>query len=198
MIKSLFIVALLAAPTTETAPRCITKRQVADATIVLTPIVLEAVTKVCRPALPPQSFLATQGETLVARLKSESAGREASAAQLFTAAMGDELPPIDDKVALVKVVGGMAVANAVKDLKPESCGAISRMIAAVSPLPAENMGMFAASALELAAAQSAALPAEGSAAASEHDVTMTIDLRPAEGAAPKSSSGLGRLKICKE
>lgn len=145
MIKSLFIAALLAAPATETAPPCVTKRQVADAAIVLAPYVVEAVIDKCRPHLAADTFLAAKGNALHTRLKSEGAGREASAGAAVLAIMGPELPPVKDTASLVAVMGSMASGLMAKDLPVAHCAELSGIMEALAPLPAENFGMIAAS-----------------------------------------------------
>ena len=145
MIKSVAIAALLAAPTTETAPRCVSKRQIADAAMVFAPMAVDAVREKCQPHLPAEAFLARQGTALVARLKTESAGRETSAAEVFVAAMGAEAPPVKDRQALMQTMGDMTSGMMVKDLHPERCANVSGMIEALAPLPAENIGLLVAS-----------------------------------------------------
>jgi hypothetical protein len=145
MIKSFAILALFAAPTTETAPRCVTKRQIADAAMTMTPYAVQAVTAKCRAHLPAGSFLAAKGDALHTRLQAEGAGREASAAQVLIAMMGPEVPPVKETEALVKVMGSMMSGLMVKDLPVENCAEISGIMEALAPLPAENIGLLAAS-----------------------------------------------------
>lgn len=173
MIKTLAIAALLAAPTTQTASRCITKQQVADAAMTLTPYLVEAVTEKCRAHLPAESFLTAKGADLHARLKSESAGREASAAQVLTTAMGGDVPAIKDSDSLVSVMGEMTSSLMAKDIPLESCAEISGMLEALAPLPAENIGLFVASAAAL------------------------IDRGEQKDSKPKKSKGIDQFEICK-
>jgi hypothetical protein len=100
MIKTLAIAALLAAPSAGSA-RCITRQQIADAAMTITPYAVDAVTEKCRPHLPADAFLAAKGQALASRLRAEGAGREASAAKAFVAFMGTEAPPIKDTESLV-------------------------------------------------------------------------------------------------
>ena len=178
MIKSFTILALLAAPTTETAPRCVTKRQVADAAMTMTPYAVEAITDTCRPHLPADSFLAARGNALHARLEAEGAGREASAAEVLAAIMGRDLPPVKEPEALVKVMGSMTSGLMVKDLPVENCAEISGMIEALAPLPAENIGLFAAS--------MAALMSQGEKG------------KAGKAKGSKGAKGNGKFEICKD
>jgi glycosyltransferase A (GT-A) superfamily protein (DUF2064 family) len=149
MIKSFAILALLGAPTTETAPRCVTKRQVADAAMVIAPIAVEAVREKCQSHLPAEAYLARQGTALVTRLTSESAGREESAAEALLATMGKDAPPMKDKRLLVPAIGDMATAMMVKELRTEQCGEVSGLVEALSPLPAEHIGLLVTSLVNL-------------------------------------------------
>ena len=148
MIKSLAIAALLAAPTTVSA-QCVTRQQIADAAMTLTPYAVEAITEKCRTHVPATSFLATKGTALHDRLAAEGAGREASAAKVLVAIMGADVPPIKDSESLVKVMGSMVSGMMIAELPVESCAEISGMMEALSPLPAANIGMLAASAAGL-------------------------------------------------
>jgi hypothetical protein len=143
MINGFVILALLAAP--GTAPTCVTKRQIADAAMVLAPYVVEAVTDKCRPHLAADTFLVAKGDALHARLKAEGVGREASAGAAVMAIMGPEVPPVKDTASLVAVMGSMASGLMAKDLPVAHCAELSGIMEALAPLPAENFGMIAAS-----------------------------------------------------
>jgi hypothetical protein len=145
MINALVIAAMLAVPATQTAPRCVTKTQMSDAAIVFAPYMVEALAETCRAHLPPEAFLVKNSGTLLARLKAESVGHEASAATAFIATMGADAPPMKEPEAFIKVMGSMTSGMMAQSIAPESCGEISGMVEALAPLPAANIGMFAAS-----------------------------------------------------
>jgi hypothetical protein len=176
MIHSLAIIALLAAPAATPAPKCVTKRQIADAAMVFTPFIVEAVTEKCRAHVPAGSFLATKGTAFHARLTAESAGREASAGQVLLTVMGGDVPPVKDTESLVKFMGSMVSGMAVSELPVENCTEISGVMEALSPLPAENIGMLAASAAALVDRNKGA----------------------AAGADGKPAKGLGKFELCKD
>jgi hypothetical protein len=175
MIHSLAVIALLAAPVATPAPKCITKRQVADAAMVLTPYWVEAVTQQCRKHVPANSFLATKGDALHARLRAESAGREASAGEVILLIMGGDAPPVKETEALVKVMGSMMSAMAASKIPVESCTEVSGVMEAFSPLPAENIGLLAVSAVTL----------------------MERGKGAGAGAGGKPANSLGKFEICK-
>jgi len=206
MIHSLAIIALLAAPVATPAPKCVTKRQVADAAMTITPYLVEAVIEKCRAHVPAGSFLAAKGDAFHTRLKAEGAGREASAAQVLMTAMGDELPAMKDTKALITVIGAMASGFMAKDLPVESCGEIGGMMEALSPLPAENIGQFAASA---AALLSSSRPADAADPANPDDLAKPTELGKATdlakqtdlakpGVSVKPGKGMNKFEICKD
>jgi hypothetical protein len=153
MLKAFALAALLAAPATTPPPPpkpCITKAQVRDMVMVLSPYVVDAVAKRCGPALPATAFVNAGAPALSARLKAESAGREASAAAAVRVFAGDKAPPGADQGILLAFMGQMMGAMAAAKLPVEKCAGISEMLQAVSPLPAENVGQLLATVAEMA------------------------------------------------
>jgi hypothetical protein len=154
MLKAFALAALLTAPATAPppppGPACISKAQVRDMVMVLSPYLIDALARKCGPALPPAAFLNSGAKPMSARLRAESAGREASAANAFRAFAGDKVPPVDDQAALLTVMGQMLGGLATAKLPVDKCAGISSMIEAMSPLPAQNLGQLFASGLEMA------------------------------------------------
>jgi hypothetical protein len=153
MLKAFALAALLTAPATTAAPPppkpCISKAQVRDMVMVLSPYVVDAVAKRCGPALPATAFLNAGAPALSARLKAESAGREASAVAAMKVFAGDKLPPVQDQAALLTVMGQMLGAMATAKLPVDKCAGISEMLQSISPLPAENLGQLFATVAQM-------------------------------------------------
>ncbi|MEA3060843.1 MAG: hypothetical protein QOJ94_624 [Sphingomonadales bacterium] len=153
MLKALALAALLAAPATTGPPPpkpCVSKAQVRDMVMVLSPYVVDAVAKRCGPALPATAFVNAGAPALSARLKAESAGREASAVAALKVFAGDKVPPVQDQAALLTVMGQMMGAMATDKLPLDKCAGISEILQAVSPLPAENFGQLFATIIQMA------------------------------------------------
>jgi hypothetical protein len=145
MLKAIALAALLAAPSTAPSPPpkpCVPKAQIRDMVMVLSPYLVDSVAKKCGPALPATAFLNAGGPALIARLKAESAGREASAGAAMRVFGGDKMPTVQDTTALMTVMGQMMGSMATSKLPVAQCGAISDAIQALSPLPAENIGQL--------------------------------------------------------
>jgi hypothetical protein len=153
MLKALALAALLTAPATTAPPPppkpCISKAQVRDMVMVLSPYVVDAVAKRCGPALPAAAFLNAGAPAFSARLKAESAGREASAVAALRVFAGDKVPSVQDQAALLTVMGQMMGAMATAKLPVDKCAGIGDMLQAISPLPAENLGQLFATVAEM-------------------------------------------------
>jgi hypothetical protein len=144
MLKAFALAALLASPATAPSPPpkpCIPRAQMRDMVMVLAPYLVDSVAKKCGPALPATAFLNAGGPALIARLKSESAGREASAAAAMRI-FGGDMPAIPDQTALLTVMGQMMGGMASSKLPVAQCASISDAIQALSPLPSENIGQL--------------------------------------------------------
>jgi hypothetical protein len=153
MLKALALAALLTAPATAPPlpPKpCIAKAQVRDMFMVLSPYVVDAVAKRCGPALPATAFLNAGAPALSARLKAESAGREASAVAALKVLAGDKVPPVQDQAALLTVMGQMLGSMATAKLPVDKCAGIGEILQAISPLPAENLGLMFATVAQMA------------------------------------------------
>lgn len=122
--------ALLAAPQVARAaePACLTAREFTALSTYALPSVIDGTTR----AWP---------EARAAFLKL-SAARDAGAARLFTAMPDDALQQVAD-AALAGIVSGQ--------VKPASCSSIDRVVALLSPLPAENTAELIALAAGLGA-----------------------------------------------
>jgi hypothetical protein len=153
MLKAIALAALLTAPATTAPPPpkpCISKAQVRDMVMVLAPYVVDALGKRCGPALPATAFVNAGAPALSARLKAESAGREASAVAAVRVFAGDKVPPVQDQAALLTVMGQMMGAMATAKLPLDKCAGVSEILQAVSPLPAENFGQLFATIIQMA------------------------------------------------
>ena len=145
MLKAFALAALLASPSTAPSPPprpCIPRAQVRDMVMVLSPYLVDSVAKKCGSALPATAFLNAGAPALIARLKAESAGREASAGAAMRILAGDKMPSVQDQTALLTVMGQMMGSMATSKLPVGQCGEISDAIQALAPLPAENIGQL--------------------------------------------------------
>lgn len=163
MIQPIAIAALLlvqAAPPAANPP-CVSREGVRDAAMVMAPHLVEAIAEKCRASLPAGAFLSSRGTEFVARLKSEAAGRSASAATVLSAFAGEKLPQIGGSDALLTVAVGIASSAIASEVKPESCGEYNTLVEAIAPLPSENVGRALASVLVLSETKEPAICPNG-------------------------------------
>jgi hypothetical protein len=150
MIQPIAVAALLLVQAVPPAkPPCVERAGVRDATMVLAPHIVEAVAGKCKAHLPATAFLASRSGELVARMKTESAGRADSAAAAIRLIAGEKLPEIKDSEALLTVGGQLGGGMIAENLKPEMCPEMSNLIESFAPLPSENLGRALVSVLAL-------------------------------------------------
>ena len=156
--------ALLAAPQVALAaePACLTPREFTALSAYALPSVIEGTSRACAASLPESAFLRRSGADLAARYTQGkarawpearaaflklSAARDAGAARLFTVMPDDALQQVAD-AALSGIVSDQ--------VKPGSCPSLDRVVALLSPLPAENTAELIALAAGLGAKSGAA------------------------------------------
>jgi hypothetical protein len=143
MLKALALAALLTTPATTAPPPphpCIPAAQVRDTVMVIAPYLVDGIARRCAAHLPASAFLNSGAKELSARLKAESAGRQGSAAAVLRAFAPDKMPQVQDPAALVPLIGELAATMATDKIPVAQCASFSEMIAAIAPLPAENVG----------------------------------------------------------
>jgi hypothetical protein len=151
--------ALLALPQVAMAaePVCLTPREFTAMSTYALPSVIAGTSRACAAQLPDTAFLRRSGGDLAARYAQGkdrawpearaaflkmSMARDPGAAQLFTAMPDDALQQVAD-AAFAGIVAGQ--------VKPGSCATIDRVVALLSPLPAENTAELIALAAGLGA-----------------------------------------------
>ena len=145
MIKALAIAALLAVPATARAQECIPPQQIGDTAVVAAPFLIDSVVSACKAHLPAGSFINSGAAAFSERLKTEGAPRVDSAIEILRMAAGKDVPQIEDQKALLTVLGGLAQGMIAKEIKPESCPALDGVVAALAPLPTDNIALLGTS-----------------------------------------------------
>ena len=151
MIKLAAIAALLAVPAAARAQECIPPAQVGDAAVVAAPFVIDSVVSACKAHMPPEAFVNSGAAAFSARLKTEGAPRVESAIKVLRLIAGKDIPEIEDRQALLTVLGGLAQTAIAKSIKPYACPGLDGMVAALAPLPTESIALLGVSAARLAA-----------------------------------------------
>lgn len=124
------------------AEQCLTPVEAQSMMNAFMPDLLDGVIKQCAPSVPKAGFFAKSGEALVARYRAVGDKSWPAAKKVFLKMAGGDksmttlsaLP--DDMIkALVSVGISTSIAG---DIKPQDCGAVERIVEALSPLPPEN------------------------------------------------------------
>ena len=190
MIKLAAIAAILAVPAAARAQECIAPQQIGDTAVVAAPFLVDSVVSACKAHLPASSFVNSGAAAFSQRLKTEGAPRVDSAVEILRMVAGKDIPQIDDRQALLTVIGAIAQGMIAKEIKPESCPGLDGVAAALAPLPTENIALLGVSAARLIAVEEEKKAAKRAAAAAE---AAKAGEKPAEAAKEKSK----KATICR-
>ena len=136
---------------TTSAPNCITPRDAQALISFALPEVINGVVAKCAPLNGPSSFLAASGNALAERYRTASEAAWPLAKPVIRRLAGTragliDLPPAESLKAFSAKFASTAV---VREIKPELCGDIDRVMRVVAPLPPENMSMLVGIMLEI-------------------------------------------------
>jgi len=151
---STVIAALLPAQALAQSPRpCLTPKEGQALISFALPDVIIGITSKCAPVTGPSSFLATSGRALASTYRSASnaAWPTARPAILKQVGEGGDLLGLMPDEAFKSFAGAFATTAVLKELRPERCTDIDRVLMATSPLPPENMSMLVGIMLEILA-----------------------------------------------
>jgi hypothetical protein len=161
--------ALIASPAMAQTPNsanCLTHAEANALFTFALPEMLESVRGKCAASLPRTSYLATQGEQLVARHRAASASSWPPAKAAFVKmAVGDD-PKIDtakilsslpDETLRSVITTGLNV-GVTEDFKPGDCPKADRIIEALAPLPASNLAAIIVEIVSLSASKDPKAP----------------------------------------
>lgn len=149
MIHALTAAALLLGQAAAAEGSCVTREQVGDIAIVLVPELVGAVAEKCRPHVAETAFLATGADDYLARLQAAADSRRQSAIRTFGRASGVAEAEKEAGEMGLGMFMGMLRGGVAAGVKPEACADLDRMLAALAPLPPENLGILAGSAFAL-------------------------------------------------
>ena len=146
MIHAIAAAALLLAQTAP-AGQCLTRAEAADVMATTVPYMVDAVARKCAAALPANAFLRTGSAPLIQRLRAESAGRPATSGAIGKI-FGSDMPAEVRPETLAQLFGEAMAGEMVKDVKSEDCPEADRLVAALAPLPAANLGSLVVTFIE--------------------------------------------------
>lgn len=150
---ALAALAVPGAATAQAAKQCLTPKEAQSLISFALPDIITSVGAKCAPSLGPDGYLTRSGKDLSDRYRAAAAPGWPSAKQALRKFIGNDvefLGAMPDEA--LKGFFGAGVSTAiVKDVKPEQCGDIDRVLKLLSPLPAENMSQLVGILLEIGA-----------------------------------------------
>lgn len=157
--------ALPATATAQTAKQCLTPKEAQGLVSFALPDIITSVSNKCAPSIGPDGYLTRSGKDLADRYRVAAAPSWPAAKTALRKFVGPEVEFLDNMPdEALKGFFGAGVSTAiVKDIKPEQCGDIDRVLKLLAPLPAENMSQLVGILLEIGSrpkAQAAAAKAK--------------------------------------
>lgn len=145
--------ALPAMATAQTATQCLTPKEAQALITFALPDIITSVSSKCTPSLGTDGYLTRSGADLATRYRTAAAPNWPMAKQAIRKFVGtdtDLFQSLPDDA--LKGFFGAGVSTAiVKDIKPEQCSDIDRVMKVLSPLPPENMSQLVGIVLEMSA-----------------------------------------------
>ncbi len=152
MIKLVVGVAIIAAQNQNSPAPCVTRQQVSDIVVALTPFIIDGAREGCRPHLDPAAYLMRpEAQEFAARARTETEARGDAAAEAFRLIAGDrrELRGIRTST-LVNVMGEVMTNEFVGSMNSDKCSSFNALIESLAPLSASQAGTLLASFFALA------------------------------------------------
>jgi hypothetical protein len=171
--------ALITNPAIAAAQDCMTPAEAQALVKVAMPDVIKGVADKCRPSLEPSAFLAQSGTDMVNRYRVSADGAWALAKGSISKLAKDQaalLESLPDE-ALKPLIGTVIGSEISKGIKPEQCAGFDRAMAALAPLPADNMADLLVAILDLSGGAKAG-------PAGSFSICKASDARPAPIARP--------------
>lgn len=133
------LIALLPAQAVALEAKCLSRAELRTGIAYVMPAVMKGVVGKCAPTLSADSYLAKDGETLVARYAGQSQGSAEDVQALFAKFRPQAGLNGADGESTAKLVESLVTVGVQSALKPEICADISAAMALLDPLPAANM-----------------------------------------------------------
>ncbi len=135
------------------APSCLTPAEAQALVRVALPDVIDGVTDKCKTTLPGTSFILQSGSGLIERYRGSANSAWPAAKPAITKIAGEQgafLAAMPDD-AVKPLLSALITGEIGKGIKAEQCDMIDSLMAAIAPLPAENMADLLVAIVGLAA-----------------------------------------------
>lgn len=119
--------------------KCLSRAELKTGIAYVMPALVKGVVAKCTTLIPADSYLARDGNALIARYATESQGSEDDVRALFSR-LGPEMGLNGaDAKSTATLVESLVTVGIQSAIKPETCTDISTAMALLDPLPASNM-----------------------------------------------------------
>ncbi len=158
----LALISLPALAQAQAAPSCVTRGEAQSLMQFVLPDVITGMRDKCAKTLGGGAYLPKSGAVLAQRYKPGATQAWPKAKPIALRLAGDmakllSAMPDDAMKTLASNLVGSAVA---KELPPENCGSIDRVMEAVAPLPSENMAKLMVTLMEMQTQGAKAVPGQ--------------------------------------
>ncbi len=119
--------------------KCASRAELRTGIAYIMPNLVKGVVTKCAATLSPDTYLAKDGEALIARYAGQSVGAERDIAALFKKFGPQSALNGADQMTTAALVENLVSAGVQSAIKPEMCTDISTAMALLDPLPAANM-----------------------------------------------------------
>lgn len=146
-------VAIPAAATAQTAKQCLTPKEAQGLISFALPDIITSISSKCAPTLGPDGYLTRSGKDMADRYRAAAVPSWPSAKLALRKFVGSEIEFMDamPDEALKGFFGAGVSTAIVKDVKPDQCNDIDRVMRLLAPLPPENMSQLVGIVLEIGA-----------------------------------------------
>jgi hypothetical protein len=155
LISAALVLAIPGPALAASAKPCLTSAEARSVIQAALPDVITAVADKCRQALPSGAFLTKSSTAMSTRYRVSSGASWPMARAAFlklAGSSGDMLKSLPDEAAKGLITAGITAAMEDK-IKPDQCPNIDRAMAALAPLPPENLADLTLALLDLSIAK---------------------------------------------
>jgi len=153
MIKLLLAAAVAATPVVDQEQKsCVDPKALSAAMMLAIPDVLNNAAEQCRPMLSNNAFLGTRSAALAARIKHDVGDGSAAIGAVLKGLKGVDLPKSVKPEAVAPLFTAMVadqIGKEIGKLDARSCAGLDRLLAAIEPMPTENITQLIAGLLIL-------------------------------------------------
>lgn len=146
---ALIVASLAMSATPARAGACLNRAEMEGLITFSLPVVVDRLSTQCRPTLPATAPLIQSGRLIAAKYQVEADVAWPDARKAFDKMSGVPLSGLLGQEAMRALVRSAISDDIARDVKPEDCGIIDRVVDVLQPLPTRNMAVLLSSLVEL-------------------------------------------------